>query len=78
MKLTFSQRLKKYRKKIGSQKDLSAKSGIPQTTLSNWEIGRSEPTVTEIVKLAFALGVSFEDLLTDQEDEQAATMDKAG
>lgn len=78
MKLTFSQRLKKYRKKIGSQKDLSAKSGIPQTTLSNWEIGRSEPTVTEIVKLAFALGVSFEELLTDREDEQAAAMDKAG
>lgn len=69
--MTFGKRLRFYRqqkKKPMTQKDLERESGIPQTTISDWENDKSEPTASDIVKLAAALGVTVNELLGDPDD----------
>jgi len=62
--MTFGQRLKYFRKKVRkSQKKIEGETGIPQTTLSGWENDISEPTVSDIVKLATAFDIQPSDLL---------------
>lgn len=70
---TFGKRLQILRKKsCKSQKAIEAETGIPQRTLSDWESGRFEPRVSEVLKLAPALGVSITELFTElqQPDER--------
>ena len=64
--MTFGQRLRQIRQQQNkSQKSIEVVTGIPQTTISGWETGISEPQVTDLKKLAAALGVSAADLLDD-------------
>jgi Predicted transcriptional regulators len=77
--MTLGERIRFLRKqKNKSQNDIKQETGIAQTTLQGWECGYSEPRASDILRLCKALEVSVADLLTDPEDEQAATMDKAG
>ena len=63
---TFGKRFQILRKKsCKSQKAIEAETGIPQRTLSDWESGRFEPRVSEVLKLAPALGVSITELFTE-------------
>lgn len=48
-----------------SQSTLGKKAGIPQTTISDWEKGKSLPNVEEALKLANALEVSIADLIEE-------------
>ncbi len=48
-----------------TQTELADMAGIPRATLSNMEKENSNPTITVIVKVAKALGVPVEDLITD-------------
>lgn len=53
------------RKARGLTQDQLAKiSGIPRTTLSHIESGEGNPSLTTLSKLALALGVSYEELLS--------------
>lgn len=45
-----------------SQARLSKLTGIPQTTISCWERGIGEPTVTQAYTLANALDATIDDL----------------
>lgn len=63
----FPQRLKKLRKEKGlTQKELGERLGVKQNTFTNWENGKREPTLENVVKLAklfktttdFLLGVT--------------------
>lgn len=48
----FSQRLKELRIKAGfSQKQVYEHFGIPQSTFSSWEVGKSEPSGEMLIKL---------------------------
>lgn len=61
---TFGQRVERLRKARGlSQVQLAAETGLSQTTISDIERGRNKGS-TEIVKLAAALGVSSEELIS--------------
>lgn len=61
---TIAESIKKARKNKGySQKRLSMRTGIPQTTIANWETGASFPTVINLIPIADALGVTLDELV---------------
>jgi len=65
--VTFGKRICFLRLRIGkSQKKIEVETGIPQRTLSDWENDKSEPCVSDAVKLASALGISISELIGDQ------------
>lgn len=64
--MLFGQQLRAIRRKQKlTQMEVETKSGIPQTTLSRWERDQGEPTASDIIKLAAALGVTVNELLGD-------------
>lgn len=64
-KLTnFPQKLKELRKeKKLTQTELASKLNISQKLYSNWESGKAEPTLDNIIKLANILDVTVDYLL---------------
>ena len=57
-------KVKEYRKRFGySQPKLSQISGIPQTTLSGWELGLTDKhAIIRAIHLAGIFGTTVEDL----------------
>lgn len=59
----FSVRLKELRLKKGlTQTELGEKVGVKQSTFTNWENGKREPSYENLVKLADLLEVSLDSL----------------
>ncbi len=53
MNTKLNARIKELRKELGlSQTDLAREVGVSQDAVSLWELGKREPSVTELVKLA--------------------------
>lgn len=52
-----------------SQGKLANKAGIPRSTITNMESGAGNPSLTNLCKLAAALGVSIEELLSRPRNE---------
>ncbi|NLC17406.1 MAG: helix-turn-helix transcriptional regulator [Clostridiales bacterium] len=49
----FGKKLKELREKFGLfQSDLAKEMEVAQNTISNWEKGKSEPSIEQIIKLA--------------------------
>jgi transcriptional regulator with XRE-family HTH domain len=62
--MKFQERLKELRKtKDMSQAALSKATGISQSAIAKWELGRTEPTASAIVTLAKFFGESTDYLL---------------
>ena len=60
----FSDRLKELRKKNRlTQKELAEKIGIKQNSYSDWETGKNEPNLENIVKLSKILDTTTDELL---------------
>lgn len=60
---SFGKNLKTERENAGlNQKQLALKIGTSQQRISEWECDKVEPTVSNIVAIAKALDVSFDDL----------------
>lgn len=56
--------LKEKRKKLGlTQDDIAKKLGVHNTTYGNWELGKTEPNLTDLVKLADILNATTDELL---------------
>jgi len=69
-KTTFSKRLRYLRVLAGkSQQQIYKETGIPQTTISCWENAIGEPSVSDLPKLAAALGISVSDLLGETQSK---------
>jgi transcriptional regulator with XRE-family HTH domain len=68
--MSFGQHLRTLRQGAGlSRAELARRSGVPASTLRNWENDRSFPTVaTTFLRLAEALGVTPERLAEGVED----------
>lgn len=65
----FSLKLRELRQEKGyTQKQISDKTGISRSVLSQYETGHSEPTASVIIKLADALEVTT-DYLLERADE---------
>jgi transcriptional regulator with XRE-family HTH domain len=61
-------KLKKYRiREAYTQRELAAKAGIAEMTLSKIERNQHDPHVSTIRKLASALGVRPRDLMEDED-----------
>jgi transcriptional regulator with XRE-family HTH domain len=59
----FGLRIKELRKAAGlSQAALAKAAGVSQSRLSDWELGRFAPSITDAPELATALGVTVADL----------------
>ena len=56
-----------------SQKELAQLLGVSQTNIYNYEVGRTEPSIEILIKLAKALNVSI-DYLVGNSDEFGAIM----
>ena len=52
-----------------SQQQLAKLAGIPRTTLTNVESGFGNPSLVNLVKIAYALGVSVDELLSRPHSE---------
>ena len=71
--MEFGKRLKSYRLNKGyTQKDLSAKIGVSEVTIGNWERGTKAPNLGALLSLASTLQVSLDALtgLPSPENEQ--------
>lgn len=76
--MSFGQRIKSLRQnQQKTQQQIAVKAGIPQTTLSNWELDKTEPVVSDARKLAAALEVSLVELI-EGKDQQAACLPRTG
>ena len=61
---TFGENLKKERRVAGmSQKEFAEKLGTTQQRVSEWECGKVEPTLYNILAIIRILDISFEDLV---------------
>lgn len=62
--MKICERLKELRKEKGlSQMELAKLTGLSQSSIGCWELGRTEPTASELIKLADFFGESVEYLL---------------
>jgi transcriptional regulator with XRE-family HTH domain len=56
----FARRLKQLRAEAGlSQPGLAAAAGVPVGTIRGYELGRSEPSLSALLRLAGGLGVNL-------------------
>lgn len=61
----FCSRLKKARMLTGlTQREVSRKTGVPHSTIANYETGRTEPCIENLGILADFYGVSVDWLLS--------------
>ena len=68
----FPARLRELRTKSGlSQTELSKRSGVPQTTIAAYEVGRNAPSWAAAVRLATTLGVSLDAFLVSPAPEES-------
>jgi transcriptional regulator with XRE-family HTH domain len=71
--MMFGPRLKELREQGGlSQKALADKAGVSQNAVSHWEQGLREPSWSNILAVAMALGVTCEAFTTAPADRPAA------
>lgn len=62
----FSRNLRAWRTQRDlSQRALATLAGMSFVNIANWESGKTSPTLTSVVRIAEALGVSPESLLND-------------
>jgi len=72
-KRAVAERLQQVRKARGmKQQDVADRTGINVVTLSGYEIGKNEPNMEALVRLADAYGVSLDYLLCRTDTEQQA------
>lgn len=62
--MKLCERLKELRKEKGlSQMELAKLTGLSQSSIGRWELGRTEPTASDLIKLEDFFGESVEYLL---------------
>lgn len=60
----MGEKIREYRERAGlSQRELAQALGLDPSAVSSWEIGRSEPTVHNLRRMADILGCRPADLL---------------
>ena len=72
--MTLAERIKNARvEKRYTQKDLADLMNVKSTTVSGWELGRNEPSIETLKKLAQKLDVSFSYLAGVENDSDNLT-----
>ena len=71
IEVKFGERLKELRKVNGfTQKSLAAVAKVAETSITDWERGRSEPCLQDLIKLAIALNTTIDYLVGKDEIEK--------
>lgn len=74
--MLISERIFEKLKKTGmSQKEFSQKTGIPQSTISDWKSKKLNPASDKIMLICEVLGVSPYELLSGVENENYTSLD---
>ncbi len=74
MTIAFSEQLRRLRKqKDLTQQELGDKVGTKRQNIANWEIGKSEPSLGDLVALANYFGVSVDSLVRGLEVDPMQT-----
>jgi len=69
----FVENLRRLRADKGWSQDRAAREvGVPVRTYLNWELGKSEPRMTAVVRLARTYGVTTDELLAGVGEEEPA------
>lgn len=69
--MELNEKIKKYRKEAGlSQEDLASKIYVSRTLITKYESGSVFPTQENLEKIADALGLKVEDLLSNKEKNE--------
>jgi transcriptional regulator with XRE-family HTH domain len=69
----FSKRLRTLRLESGlTTTELGAAAGVSSRTISRWEDGEGQPSISQAAKIAVALGVSL-DSMSDHVPEESTT-----
>lgn len=69
--MELNEKIKKYRKEAGlSQEDLASKIYVSRTLITKYESGSAFPTQENLEKIAAALNVKVEDLLSNEEKNE--------
>ena len=76
--MALSDRIKSARLAAGyTQRDLAKLVNVKPVTVSAWEVGRNEPSLSMLKKLADVLNTSFERLTGSNSDSSQKTADLA-
>ena len=60
----FAARLRELRDKQGlTTREISEKTGIPKSTIEDWDVGRKSPSIEKLPILAESLGVTVRTLM---------------
>lgn len=77
IKMNIGKNIKSYRKLAGlSQEELAKKIGVGRSTISSWEVDRTEPSLKDVNSIADALHCSEDALLGDWKDRAMREMDR--
>lgn len=75
--MTIGERIQMIRKNNGlSQEDLAKKILVSRQTISQWETDQTIPSIDNIYRLKEVLNVSFDEILSDDENEVVETEDR--
>ena len=70
MKSSVAKNIRFFRKAKGiTQSDLSKEIGISRNTIVNFETSRRDPRIKDLRKIAKALNVSIEELISENETD---------
>lgn len=73
--MSIADRIQTARKNSGyTQKDLARVLAVNPTTVSAWEVGRNEPSIDMLKKIASVLGVTFEHLAGIESESKTADL----
>lgn len=76
--MTLAERIKNARNNMHyTQKDLAELMSVNPTTVSGWELGRNEPSIDTLKKLATKLEVSFDYLAGVENENKTKPSDTA-
>ena len=71
IEVKFSERLRELRKNNGfTQKVLGLEAKVAETSITDWERGRSEPCLQDLINLAVALNTTIDYLVGKDEIEK--------
>ena len=64
--MTTGERIKAARKKAGmTQKEIAEKAGTATGTIQQYELGKRQPRLAQLQRIAAALGVPVQELIAD-------------
>ena len=53
-----------------TQKELANRCGVSESTVINWEKGRTEPTVSQAIKIGEVVGIHYDNIIFLPQDTE--------